>query len=266
MAVKKGSSARHNGWNLIWNLLQPLNPYFQAFSFLGIPETNKRAWEKFCTAQALSPRRFIMKNLCIYRPDLPTCSYLSVLVRKSVGSMVVWVYFSKYGQSFQIVWKSRREQMWVHCQQTRSLSVGGVVVFWHLHILSNFWGWNVLIGQESLLNQWTSTLHSKLYGSRSSSDMVDLNSLPVTSCCTKPQKRKNARNQENKVWPDNNSSRNQQKLHTWCVAFVENVLQSLTWRTWADVNKIKASERHSVPVLQYVCMIENVSSHTLLTR
>ena len=39
---------------------------------------------------------------------------------------------------------------------------------------------------------------------------------------------------------------------------------------WADVNKIKASECHGVPVLQWVCMnntmIENVSSLTLLTK
>ena len=38
----------------------------------------------------------------------------------------------------------------------------GVIVRWHLHISSHFWGWSmrpVLIGQKSLLNQWTSTLH-----------------------------------------------------------------------------------------------------------
>ena len=44
----------------------------------------------------------------------------------------------------------------------------------------------------------------------------------------------------------------QQKLHTWCVAFGESVLQSLTRTTWADVNKIKVSECHSLPVLQPV--------------
>ena len=60
--------------------------------------------------------------------------------------------------------------------------------------------------------------------------------------------------------------RHQQKLHTRCIVFGESVLQSLTWTTWADVNKIKASKCHSVPVLQCICMIENVNSRTLLTR
>ena len=59
--------------------------------------------------------------------------------------------------------------------------------------------------------------------------------------------------------------RHQQKLHTGCIAFGESVLQSLTRMTWADVNKIKPSKCCSVPVLQCVCMIENVSSRTLLT-
>ena len=58
----------------------------------------------------------------------------------------------------------------------------------------------------------------------------------------------------------------QQKLHTRCIAVGESVLQSLTGTTLADVNKIKGSKCHSVPVLQCVCMIENVSSHILLTR
>ena len=58
----------------------------------------------------------------------------------------------------------------------------------------------------------------------------------------------------------------QQKLHTRCIVFGKSVLQSLTTTTWAYVNKIKSSECHSLPVLQCVRMIENVSLHTLLTR
>ena len=37
-----------------------------------------------------------------------------------------------------------------------------VIVRWHLHISSHFWGWSiqpVLTGQKGLLNQCTSTLH-----------------------------------------------------------------------------------------------------------
>ena len=60
--------------------------------------------------------------------------------------------------------------------------------------------------------------------------------------------------------------RHQQKLHTQCVAFGESVLRSLTKAPWADVNKMMASECYSVPVLPCVCIIGNVSTHTLLTR
>ena len=60
--------------------------------------------------------------------DLPTHPYLAILVRKLVSSTDVRSYFSKYGQRvLQKVQKSRCEQMRVHCQQTRSLSIGGVI-------------------------------------------------------------------------------------------------------------------------------------------
>ena len=58
----------------------------------------------------------------------------------------------------------------------------------------------------------------------------------------------------------------QQKLHAQCIAFRKSIVQSLTRTTWADVNKIKASKCHSLQVLQCICMIKNVSSHTLLIR
>ena len=37
-------------------------------------------------------------NFVIISAHLPTCPYLTVLVRKSAGSTVVHAYFSKYGQ------------------------------------------------------------------------------------------------------------------------------------------------------------------------
>ena len=36
--------------------------------------------------------------------------------------------------------------------------------------------------------------------------------------------------------------------------------------TLANVNKIKASECHTVRVLYCICIMENVSSHTVLTK
>ena len=107
-------------------------------------------------------------------------------------------------KEFPKIRKSRRERMRVCCQWSQSLSVDGVIVHWHLHISSHFRGWSIrliLIGQKSFLNQWTSTLHSKPYGSDPSSDMAGLNlKLSLTSGCTKSMKRrKNAGNQGNKT-------------------------------------------------------------------
>ena len=95
--------------------------------------------------------------------------------------------------------------------------------------------------------------------------MAGLNSLSMTSGCTKPKKRKKASSNQTTTIQEM-TCRHKQKLHTRCVAFGESNLQSLTRTTWAEVNKIKASMCHSVPVLQCVCMIENVSLCTLLTE
>ena len=57
---------------------------------------------------------------------------------------------------------------WTNVSLPAKSSVNGVIVRGHLHILSYFRDGSirpVLIGQKSLLNQWTSTLHSKLNGS-----------------------------------------------------------------------------------------------------
>ena len=62
------------------------------------------------------------------------------------------IFLKILSKSFQKVQKSWHEQMRVGCQQTWSLSAGGVIVCQHLHILSHFRGWNVqpvLIGQKS---------------------------------------------------------------------------------------------------------------------
>ena len=101
--------------------------------------------------------------------------------------------------------------------------------------------------------------------------MAGLNSkLSVISGCTKPMKRrKNARNQGNKLRPDSNRSRKDAlvsaKEHTWCIAF--GVLWGLRSRTTlADVYKIKLSECHSVPALQCTCEFTHGSSFDWLVH
>ena len=57
---------------------------------------------------------------------------------------------------------------WTNASLPAKSSVDGVIVRGHLHISSYFHDGSirpVLIGQKRLLNQWTSTLHSKLNGS-----------------------------------------------------------------------------------------------------
>ena len=52
----------------------------------------------------------------------------------------------------------------------------------------------------------------------------------------------------------------QRKQHTLCIVFLEKVFCGLRSRTtFADVNKIKSSKCS-------VCIIENVCSHSVLTR
>ena len=131
---------------------------------------------------------------------VPIC--LTVLVRKFVGSTDIRLFFSKYKR----VSRKYRNRGVHKCEF--ALPTNLIFKSWwrHLCILKHFRGWNY--GQKSLLYQWTSTLHSKLYGSKWSSDMVGLKSQPVTSGCTRLKKRKNARNQENNLRSDNNRSRN----------------------------------------------------------
>ena len=145
--------------------------------------------------------------------------------------------------------------MWtrVHCQQSWSLGVDGVIVRWHLHIskFKPFPGLKCMAGPDwskKLLNQWTLILHSKLYGSQPSSDMAGLNSkLSVISGCTKPTKRrKNARNQGNKLRPDHNCSRKDasasaKAAHT-VHCFWRKCSVVFDRERLADVNKIKLSE------------------------
>ena len=99
--------------------------------------------------------------------------------------------------------------------------------------------------------------------------MVGLNmKLSVISGCIKEEECKKPRKQaliRQQPFKKGHVSISKSCTHG-AFAFGENVLQSLTRTTLADVNKIKASKCHSVPVLQCVCMIENVSSRTLLTR
>ena len=92
------------------------------------------------------------------------------------------------------------------------------------------------------------------------------------------KRRKNARDQGNKLRPDislsRNDSQHQRKQRTWCIALEETLYELLSRTTFAladgtgadidkikasecllsrttlaDVNKIEASECHSVPVL-----------------
>ena len=95
-------------------------------------------------------------------------------------------------QSFQ---KSRHEQMRVCCQQSQCRALMGS--YWHSHISSHFWGWSIrlVLISQSLLNQWTSTLHQN-FTEVSHLPMAGLNSkLSMISGCTKPTKRrKNAWN------------------------------------------------------------------------
>ena len=95
--------------------------------------------------------------------DLTTCLYLPILVWKSSSSTEVHPYFSKYGH------KVSRKYGNCSVNNTSFLPAKPIVVRWwgvtvrcHLHISCDFRGWSiqpVMIGQKSLLNQWTSTLH-----------------------------------------------------------------------------------------------------------
>ena len=101
--------------------------------------------------------------VCGVLTDLPTCPYLTVLVRKLASSMGVCPYFSKCGHKFP---ESMEIVTWAIASLFPAKLIierwWGVIVRWHLHISSHLRDWNmqpVLIGQKSLLNQWTSTLH-----------------------------------------------------------------------------------------------------------
>ena len=82
------------------------------------------------------------------------------------------------------------------------------------------------------------------------------------------QKTKKGRMQENKLQPYNNCSRNDVSASAEDAHTVR-----CFWRKCSavfDKNDLSGRKQnrasHSVPVLQCVCMIENVSSRTLLTR
>ena len=124
---------------------------------------------------------------------------------------------------------------------------------------------------KKCLYKWTSSLHSKLF--------TEVSHLQIWWVWIHCQWQLAAQNQTRGKMPETKETssdqtttvpertcQHKQKLRTQCIAFGESVLQSLTRTTWADVNKIKAAECHSVPFLQCVCIIENVSSRTLFTR
>ena len=72
-----------------------------------------------------------------------------------------------FKQSVGVV-ESMEITLWTNASLPAKSSVDGIIVRGHLHISSYFRDGSIrpiLIGQKSLLNQWTSTLHSKLSGS-----------------------------------------------------------------------------------------------------
>ena len=130
--------------------------------------------------------------------DLPTFLYLLVLVRKLAGSTSVFLKIqTEFPESMEIVTWTNASLLPVKPIVERWW---GVIVHWHLHISSHFQDWSillVLIGQKSLLNQSTSTLHQNFTDvSHPPIIMVGLNpKLLVIRDCMKPTKRrKNAQN------------------------------------------------------------------------
>ena len=95
--------------------------------------------------------------------DLPTGLYLTMLVRKSVGSTDVHPYFWKCGHRVSRKYGNHdvNEYEFVASEADHRALMGSY------HSLTfafsnHFQGWNirpVLIGQKSLINQWTLTLH-----------------------------------------------------------------------------------------------------------
>ena len=95
--------------------------------------------------------------------------------------------------------------------------------------------------------------------------------LSVKSGCTKPMKRrKNAGNQGNKLRPDNNCSRKDslasaKAAHT-VHFFGESVVWSLIENDFRRCKQNKVVRVYCVIQVYCICIIENVSSHTVLTR
>ena len=110
---------------------------------------------------------FRFSRFCIYRPAyLSVFDSICMVIGQQYGCTCVFLKLQT--KSLQNVWKSWREWIQVCCQRSQLLSIVGVIVRWHLHNSSHFQGWSiwqVLIGQKYFLNQWTRTLHSKLYRS-----------------------------------------------------------------------------------------------------
>ena len=87
---------------------------------------------------------------------------------------------------------------------------------------------------------------SKLYGSKPSSDMAGLKLLVKSSCTKQMKRRKDPRNQGNKLRPDNKRSRKDMlasakaahTVHCFWRVFCDLQLRM----TVADVNKMKSSE------------------------
>ena len=85
------------------------------------------------------------------------------------------------------------------------------------------------------------------------------------------QKYRNARNQGNKLCPDKNRSRKEasasaKPAQMMCIVFGESVVQSLIQNDFSRCEQNKCVRVSVCPVLQCVCIIENVSSRAVLTR
>ena len=212
----------------------------------------RRSWLFLCSSVYI-PSEFhsccVSLEWEIYRPAYPSifaCS--STEIGRQYGSTPVFLKIRI--QSFQKVRKVNDASL----LPGKPIVEGwwGVIVHWHSHISSHFWGWSiwpVLIGPKSLLNQWTSTLHQ---------NFTEVSNLPIhvgfefeavgdkwlhemdgeEEECTKPGKQTPTRQQ---LFKKGRVGISESSTHG--ALFLEKVFYGLQSRTtFADVNKIKSSE------------------------
>ena len=210
-------------WNWWWTSrvasLQRKLPKFSATGQYALSTCSKSrgAW---CPGNSENSRKFVViwnqANWYLSKnknPDPPTHLYLIVFVRKSASSMDVCAYLSKYRQLVSRKYESQE----VNERELVASEVDLWVLLELRFVDSSIF--KAISGPEVYGQSWmfkevlfkpmnTDFAFKALQKLAIFRYMAGLNSkLLVASDFTKPKRRKNARNQGNKLWPDNNRSR-----------------------------------------------------------